>query len=96
MIPPKKCYYDFFKKRFFLIFPAIVCFKKYIEKIGHRACLRDTTGKTYPIYASTGPARYFIGSRYISVAKSKGFKVTPKKKNLIGIKSLERMEKFDI
>ena len=30
------------------------------------------------------------------VAKSKGFKVTPKKKNLIGIKSLERMEKFDI
>ena len=67
-----------------------------MEKIGHRARLRDTTGRTYPIYASTGHARYFIGSRYISVAKSKGFKVTPKKKNSIGIKSLERMEKFDI
>ena len=67
-----------------------------MEKIGHRARLRDTTGRTYPIYASTGHARYFIDSRYISVAKSKGFKVTPKKKNSIGIKSLERMEKFDI
>ena len=48
-----------------------------MEKIGHRARLRDTTGRTYPIYASTGHARYFIGSRYISVAKSKGFKGFP-------------------
>ena len=51
---------------FFFILPAFVCFKKYIEKIGHPACLSDTTGKTYPIYASTAHARYFIGSRYIS------------------------------
>lgn len=38
--------------------------KNIIEKIGRRACLRDTMSQTYPFYACTGTnhARRFIGS----------------------------------
>ena len=38
--------------------------KNTIKKIGHRACLKDVVGQTYPIYACTGAnhARAFISS----------------------------------
>ena len=45
-----------------------------IRKTGHRACLREMTGQTYPTHASTSSffnARHFTG--HFSVAGSKGF-----------------------
>ena len=41
--------------------------KLIIKKIGHRACLGDIIGQTYPIDVLTGTdyALYFIGSFYI-------------------------------
>ena len=76
----------------FLIFPRIllanVCSKNTIKKIGHRACLGDIKGQTYPIYASTGTyhARYFISSRYILLQlETRVFKVKLDRKRVFSV-----------
>ena len=64
-------------------------FEEYKKKIGHRACLGDIMGQTYPIYACTSNnhQRHFIGSQYIFLQlEPRVFKV-PLEKNLIERKS---------
>ena len=39
------------------MFPSDVCLKNYNLKNGHRACLRDMMGQTYPIYALIGTSQ---------------------------------------
>ena len=56
--------------------------KNTIEKIGHRACLREMTGQTYSIYAST--STYF--TVHFSVAGGKGFQS----------KSLKKQERYKV
>ena len=65
--------------------------KNTIEKIGHRACLREMTGQTYSIYAST--STYF--TVHFSVAGGKGFQSKSLKKTG-KVQSLERKEQFNI
>ena len=36
--------------------------KTMVKKIGHRACLGDVVGETYPIYACTGTNQRVISS----------------------------------
>ena len=62
----KKLSNNFFKNFLKGSLPKSVA-KNTIKKIGHRACLKDVVGQTYPIYACTGGnhARAFISSRYI-------------------------------
>ena len=65
--------------------------KNTIEKIGHRACLREMTGQTYSIYASTSTLSRalfhgtFFGGWRQGFSKKK-FKKTGK------VQSLERKE----
>ena len=65
--------------------------KNTIEKIGHRACLREMTGQTYSIYAFT-----CLISRYIfRWLEARVFKEKIKKKTG-KVQILERKEQFDI
>ena len=73
----------FRKKSYWTIFWRIQ------KKIGHRACLGDIMGQTYPIYACTSNnhQRHFISSQYIFLQlEPRVFKV-PLEKNLIERKS---------
>ena len=84
--PPKeKKLSDGFFQSFLKCSLSMSVSKNTIEKIGHRACLREMTGQTYSIYASTSTLSraLFYGTFFGGWV----FKVKIKKKDRKGTKS---------
>ena len=84
LIPEGKKVIEQFFSNFPSMFPNIFVSKNTTTKIGHRSCLNDMMGQTYPICVCTGTnhARHSITLRYIlRYLKARAFKAKLEKKS---------------